>query len=129
MVSGMLQDTSLVSTQSAIRNADILAQYLDTEELEQMSMIFDNIRSMRSAHVDFAETNDDAELQDLFDEALGGMIADLTDNLNQYETEAERTKATIAGKRELMSFLLDKTLEYQRVVDPQAEIVLTDLAT
>lgn len=57
------------------------------------------------------------------------MIADLTDNLNQYETEAERTKATIAGKRELMSFLLDKTLEYQRVVDPQAESVLTDLAT
>ena len=73
---------------------------------------------MRSAHVDFAETNDDAELQDLFDEALGGMIADLTENLQECTTDAERTKATIAGKRELISLLLDKTLDYQRVVDP-----------
>ena len=28
-----------------------------------------------------------------------------------------------------MNLLVDKTLEYHRAVDPQAEIVLTDLAT
>ena len=35
----------------------------------------------------------------------------------------------ISGKRDLMSLLIEKTLEYQRVVDPQAEIVLQELAT
>ena len=29
----------------------------------------------------------------------------------------------------MMQLLVEKTLEYFRVVDPQAEIVLTDLAT
>lgn len=40
-------DTSLMSAQSAARNADILAQNLDTEELESLAMCFDNIRLMR----------------------------------------------------------------------------------
>ena len=53
MANGLKHDTSLLSTQSAIRNANILAQHLDTEELEQMAMIFDNIKQMRTLHDDF----------------------------------------------------------------------------
>ena len=52
-----------MSAQSATRNANILAQYLDTEELEQMAMCFDNIRQMRSLNADMAD-NDDTALGD-----------------------------------------------------------------
>ena len=57
------------------------------------------------------------------------MIADLTENLKSFDSQAEKAKAVISGKRDLMQLLVEKTLEYHRAVDPQAEIVLTDLAT
>ena len=57
------------------------------------------------------------------------MIADLTENLKSLDSQAEKAKAVISGKRDLMQLLVEKTLEYHRAVDPQAEIVLTDLAT
>jgi len=41
----------------------------------------------------------------------------------------ERGRIVISGKRDLMGLLVEKTLEYQRVVDPQAEVVLQELAT
>ena len=69
-----------MSAQSATRNANVLAQYLDTEELESMAMCFDNIRQMRSLNADMAD-NDDTALGDQFDECLTNMIAELTDNL------------------------------------------------
>ena len=110
-------NTSLMSAQSATRNANILAQYLDTEELEQMAMCFDNIRQMRSLNGDMAD-NDDTALGDQFDECLSGMISDLTDNLKQLESSQEKTRAVISGKRDLMQLLVEKTLEYHRTVDP-----------
>lgn len=120
-----------MSAQSATRSANILAKYLDTEELEQIAMCFDNIRQMRSLNSNMVD-NDDTALGDQFDECLSGMIADLTEQLKDFETSGEKSearKAVISGKRDLMQLLVDKTLEYLRVVDPQAEIVLTDLAT
>ena len=57
------QDTSLLSAQSATRNADILAQNLDTEELESLAMCFDNIRLMRQQNENMIE-NDDTALGD-----------------------------------------------------------------
>lgn len=41
----------------------------------------------------------------------------------------ERGRIVISGKRDLMQFLVGKMLEYQRVVDPEAEIVLQKLST
>jgi len=52
------------------------------------------------------------------------MIANLTEQLKTQESAVERGRAVISGKRDLMSLLIEKTLDYQRVVDPQAEIVL-----
>jgi len=57
-------DTSLMSAQSAARNADILAQNLDTEELESLAMCFDNIRLMRQQNEAMASCNDDTALGD-----------------------------------------------------------------
>ena len=57
------------------------------------------------------------------------MIANLTETLRQTESETERRRAVISGKRDLMQLLVEKTLEYMRVIDPQAEIVLQEMAT
>ena len=57
------------------------------------------------------------------------MIANLTETLRQTESDQERRRAVISGKRDLMQLLVEKTLEYMRVIDPQAEIVLQELAT
>ena len=119
-------DTSLMSAQSAAKNADILAQNLDTEELESLAMCFDNIRLMRSGNENMQD-NDDTALGDQFDEVLTMMIAKLTDDLKGCDSDHERMRAVISGKRDLMQLLVEKTLEYQRIVDPQAEIVLQEL--
>ena len=42
------------------------------------------------------------------------MIADLTENLKSLDSQAEKAKAVISGKRDLMQLLVDKTLEYHR---------------
>ena len=94
-------NTSLMSAQSATRNANILAQHLDTEELESMAMCFDNIRQMRSLNADMAD-NDDTALGDQFDECLTNMIAELTDSLKNIDSAADKAKAVIQGKRDLM---------------------------
>lgn len=73
-------DTSLLSAQSAARNANILAQHLDTEELEAIAMCFDNIRLMRRSNENMTD-NDDLALGDQFDEVLSNLIATLTENL------------------------------------------------
>ena len=122
-------DASLLSAQSAARNADILAQNLDTEELEALAMCFDNIRMMRQSNQAMLDNNDDTALGDQFDEVLTMMISNLTDQLKTQDSPIERGRAVISGKRDLMQLLIEKTLEYQRVVDPQAEIVLQELAT
>lgn len=57
------------------------------------------------------------------------MIASLTENLKTCDGALERGKAVISGKRDLMQLLVEKTLEYQRTVDPPAELVFTELAT
>ena len=56
-------DTSLMSMQSAAKNADILAQNLDTEELETLAMCYDNIRMMRQSNSKMVN-NDDTALGD-----------------------------------------------------------------
>ena len=60
---GSKADTSLLSAQSAAKNADILAQNLDTDELESLAMCFDNIRLMRNSNEVMVE-NDDTALGD-----------------------------------------------------------------
>ena len=45
------------------------------------------------------------------------------------DSKLERGRAVITGKRDLMQLLVEKTLEYQRVVDPSSEVVLQELAT
>ena len=83
---GSKADTSLLSAQSAAKNADILAQNLDTDELESLAMCFDNIRLMRNSNELMVE-NDDTALGDQFDEVLTSMIANLTETLRQTESE------------------------------------------
>ena len=122
-------DTSLMSAQSAARNADVLAQNLDTEELESLAMCFDNIRLMRQSNQAMVEDNDDTALGDQFDEVLSNMIANLTEQLKEEDSAVNRGKIVISGKRDLMQLLVEKTLEYHKVVDPQAEVVLQELAT
>lgn len=117
-----------MSAQSAARNADVLAQNLDTEELESLAMCFDNIRMMRSGNDNMVD-NDDTGLGDQFDEVLTNMISTLTENLKATDSQIERGRAVISGKRDLMGLLVEKTLDYQRIVDPLAEIVLQELAT
>lgn len=112
-----------MSAQSAARNADVLAQNLDTEELESLAMCFDNIRMMRSGNENMVD-NDDTGLGDQFDEVLTNMISTLTENLKSTDNQIERGRFVISGKRDLMGLLVEKTLDYQRIVDPQAEIVL-----
>lgn len=75
-----------MSAQSAAKNADILAQNLDTDELESLAMCFDNIRLMRNSNELMVE-NDDTALGDQFDEVLTAMIANLTETLRQTESE------------------------------------------
>ena len=53
----------MLSAQSAAKNADILAQNLDTDELESLAMCFDNIRLMRNSNELMVE-NDDTALGD-----------------------------------------------------------------
>ena len=92
-------------------------------------MCFDNIRVMREANESMAGHNDDTALGDQFDEVLTSMIATLTDNLKVAVDRTERGRAVISGKRDLMALLVEKTLEYVRVVDPPAEIVIQEIAT
>ena len=68
-------------------------------------------------------------LGDQFDEVLTVMISNLTEQLQECANSGDRSRAVISGKRDMMQLLVEKTLEYFRAVDPQAEIVLTDLAT
>lgn len=76
-----------------------------------------------------AVSNNDTELGDQFDELLSGVLKNLTDQFQEMESPVERGRIIINGKRDLMQILVEKTLEYQHVVDPQAEIVLQELAT
>ena len=117
-----------MSAQSATRNANILAQNLDTEELESLAMCFDNIRMMRNSNENMQD-NDDTALGDQFDEVLTQMIAMLTDQLKGSQLEADKQRYVIQGKRDLMSLLVEKTLDYFKYADPQAEIVLQELFT
>ena len=76
-----------------------------------------------------ADANDDTALGDQFDGVLTNMIANLTEQLKSMDSKLERGRAVITGKRDLMQLLVEKTLEYQRVVDPSSEVVLQELAT
>jgi len=80
----------------------VLAQNLDTEELEALAMCFDNIRLMRQANSEMVENNDDTALGDQFDDVLSSMIANLTDQLKDLESADERGRIVISGKRDLM---------------------------
>ena len=92
-------------------------------------MCFDNIRLMRQQSTEMADANDDTALGDQFDGVLTNMIANLTEQLKNMDSKLERGRAVITGKRDLMQLLVEKTLEYHRVVDPSSEVVLQELAT
>ena len=91
-------------------------------------MCFDNIRLMRQTCSSMADANDDTALGDQFDEVLSTMITNLTEQLKDMDSKEERLRAVITGKRDLLQLLVDKTLEYHRVVDQNAEVVLQELA-
>ena len=65
-----------------------------------------------------ANTNDDTALGDQFDDVLSTLIGTLTEQLQGCSGAVERGKIVINAKRDLMQLLVDKTLEYLRVVDP-----------
>ena len=60
-------NTSLQSAQSATRNASLLSEHLNTDELEAIAQCFDNIREMRKGNPKMVG-NDDNALGDQFDE-------------------------------------------------------------
>lgn len=76
-------------------------------------MCFDNIRLMRSSN-ELLNDNDDTALGDQFDEVLTSMIATLTDQLKNTQLDVDKTRAVVSGKRDLMSLLVEKTLDYFR---------------
>jgi len=49
-----------LSAKSAAKNANILAQNLNTEELESLAMCFDNIRLMRRSNENMIDNDDNA---------------------------------------------------------------------
>ena len=49
--------------------------------------------------------------------------------MGKVSTNEDKGLAVISGKRDLMTLLVDKTLEYLRVTDPSCEIVIQDIAT
>lgn len=91
-------------------------------------MCFDNIRYMRKENEIMAAQNDDTALGDQFDENLTTMITELAEVMNKVSSEVDRGLAVISGKRDLMTLLVDKTLEYLRVSDPSCEIVIQEIA-
>ena len=56
------------------------------------------------------------------------MITELAEVMNKVSSEVDRGLAVISGKRDLMTLLVDKTLEYLRVSDPSCEIVIQEIA-
>ena len=49
--------------------------------------------------------------------------------MNKVNSKEDKGLAVVSGKRDLMTLLVDKTLEYLRVTDPSCEIVVNDIAT
>ena len=98
----------------------MLAEYIDTDELEQIAECFDNIREMRKTNKKMVGNNDE-ELGNQFDEQLTFVITQMTEQLQKASgsnKKIERDKAVIGGKRNLMILLLDKTLDYLKQCDP-----------
>ena len=60
-------NTSLQSVQSQTKNASLLSEHLNTDELEAIAQCFDNIREMRKRNPKMVG-NDDNALGDQFDE-------------------------------------------------------------
>ena len=88
---------------------------------------FDKIRQMRKENENMVD-NDDEALGDQFNDVLQAMIDSLTENLKRANSEAEKGRAVIQGKRDLMALLVDKSLEYLRVLDPTSEVVMQEIA-
>ena len=87
-------------------------------------MCFDNIRQMRKENELMAESNDDTALGDLFDENLSTMISQLAEVMQKVSSREDKGLAIMSGKRDLITLLVDKTLEYLRITDPSCEIVI-----
>ena len=114
----------MLSAKSLTKDASILAKNLDSDELEAIAMCFDNIRQMRKENELMAESNDDTALGDLFDENLSTMISQLAEVMQKVSSREDKGLAIMSGKRDLITLLVDKTLEYLRVTDPSCEIVI-----
>ena len=59
------------------------------------------------------------------------MIASLTESMQKMagpEHAIERGKAFIAGKRNLMKVLVEKTVEYYKHCDPNSEVVVQEIS-
>ena len=46
------------------------------------------------------------------------MIENLGESLKRAKSETEKRKAVVKSKQDLMALLMDRSLEYLRVVDP-----------
>ena len=60
------------------------------------------------------------------------MISLLTETLQKASgpnAAIERGNSAISGKRELMTLLLEKTLEYLKCCDPSCEVAVREIAT
>ena len=122
---------SLVSDeQSVTKNANILAEYLDTDELEAIAQCFDNIREMRKINSKIVGNNDE-QLSDLFDEKLTKVIGQMTEELQKAggTQKIERTKAVIEGKKSLIALLVEKTVDYLKQCDVSCGLVMQEITS
>ena len=75
-------------------------------------------------------TNDDQVLGDQFDQELTNFISELTLSVKKPgSTLLEKKKATLEGKRNVMSLVVEKLLEYLKFSDSQCENIVSDIAT
>ena len=65
-------NASMASINTVAKNANLLGDHMDTEDLESIAQCFDNIRDLRKETA-FPNNNDNA-LGDMFDEKLTTMI-------------------------------------------------------
>lgn len=105
----------------------MINEYVDTEELEAIAMCFDNIRRVRTDNR-FPSNNDNA-LGDQFDQELNNFMNSLTESVeDKTNSEFDKKKVAIEGKRFMMTLLQDKMAEYLKFKDPQVHTIFSDIA-
>lgn len=123
----MEADQSLASFNSQknlneIENEEI-GEHLDTADLENIAICFDNIRHMRRR----LPGNDDYQLGQQFDQSLRQMMEQLSLDLKEAPTQEQKGRAAILAKRDLIELLSQTSRDYIKYTDVQMEKVLAEI--